>query len=90
MLKTRFKVGDIIEIEKYWDQGDDKWLSGIVQITDYTPHYPNTINGMYSMELLNGNFSSIRHNSDVFDNLQYLVWLGNINDNKTLRLLYGK
>lgn len=88
-MKNRFQKGDVIHIVKYWDQSDYVWLEGILLIDDYIPHYPSTLNGIYKIKQLKGNLRFYAINSEHFDNLEYLVWLGNINDNKSLRLLYA-
>ena len=83
--KPRFQIGDIIEVAKYWDQCDDAYISGIIQITGYEQY--ETI--IYQTKCLKGNTNWIAYNSTHFDILPYLVWLGNINDTPMLKVLYG-
>lgn len=85
----RFQEGDVIHVVKYYDVGDEVVEEGIVLILGYVPHYEHTVNGIYQIKPLKGNIGFIRFNSDQFDKLEYLVWLGNINENESLRLLYA-
>lgn len=84
----RFKVGDVVSIEKYWDQLGDEWLRGIVLITGFK-YYEKSKTAAYSLKCLSGNTNWLAYNSKMFDEIQYLVWLGNINDSTTLKVLYG-
>lgn len=86
---VRFKAGDIVEIVNYWNQDTELFEDGVVLIIDHNTITNYTKTGAYLMRLLKGSFSSCVYNSHSFDNLPYLVWLGNINENKALRLLYG-
>jgi len=89
-MSTRFQVGDIISLEKYWDHGEGCFLSGVIEITSYEPHYTNTLNGIYEIRTLKGNIGWTSYNSSMFDVLPYLVFIGNIYTDRALRLLYGK
>ena len=90
MVKVRFKVGDVIEVAKYWDQGDDRWQEGIVQIVAYEQPGEYAPTGVYHLKILKGSITWAAYNTKFMDELPYLIWMGNINEDKTLRLLYGK
>jgi len=87
-MAARFKTGDLIDIYM-WDHGGDKFLEGIVLIEEYVPHYPTTINGAYKLRTIKGNSRLVAINSDTFDKVNTNIWIGNIEDNPTLKALYG-
>ena len=89
MAKTRFKPGDILNVH-IWDVGDEKWQDGIVQIVEWIPPYKHTKNGVYKFKRLSGNATFTIYNAVPFDNEMYTIWLGNIYEDKALRILYGK
>jgi len=88
-MLNRFHVGDIIEVRKYYDQGDERWKSGIVHITEYNPNCKHTKYGIYSISSLRGDIGWISINAQLLDTMDYVVWLGNIKEDRILRLLYG-
>ena len=88
-MAPRFKAGDLLEVH-VWDQGDDIWQDGIVLITEYQPHYKHTTNGVYKFKCIKGNASWISFNSDSFDRINTHIWIGNIADDATLKVLYGQ
>ncbi len=91
MVDVRFKVGDIIHITKYNDPNAEIYdKQGIVLISDYTGPYVNSTKGIYILETLRGNLTFINYGAQFFDKLPYLVYIGNIYDNPTLKVLYGQ
>lgn len=90
MARNRFIPGDIIRVERYFDLGDDRYKSGIIQITGYDPDADHTTYGTYDLTVLEGDIEWIRINAKLFDQEECIVWLGNINEDRALRLLYGR
>lgn len=90
MAKARFQVGDIIDVTKYLEQEDNSIRSGICIITGYTPPSKYSPKGTYDTKVIKGNITFIRYGALFFDESPYLVWIGNINDNPILKLLYGE
>lgn len=87
--QNRFIIGDILDVVKFWDQCDNEIKSGIVEITDYTPNTKHTRYGLYETNNIRGNLGWMAINAQYLDDSIYVVWLGNINTDKVLRVLYG-
>lgn len=85
----RFKVGDLIEVVKYLDRDDGSIQSGIILITGYGGPTKYSPKGTYSTRVVKGSVKFSKYGAVFFDDLPYLVWIGNIKDNKALRILYG-
>jgi hypothetical protein len=90
LMKFRFQEGDVVLIEKYWDQSDSTWRRGVVLIKSYKilKNDPSC-KAVYNTKCLSGDTTWISYNTEYFDKLPYLVWLGNINENPGLKVLYG-
>lgn len=88
-IDLRFKVGDIIEVAKYWDQGEDMWRSGVIMITEIGPPGPYNSKGSYGTKRMSGDIHWISTSVEFLDKMNYLIWIGNIEDNPALKVLYG-
>ena len=88
MKKNKYEVGDILLITDF-DQGDEIWKTGIIQITGYEPETPNTEYGLYEIKKLTGNINWICRNAEGLDDTPDVRLLGNINIDKGWKVLYG-
>lgn len=88
MRKNKYDVGDILLITT-WDQGDEKWQTGIVQITDYDPKCNHTEYGVYETKHLVGDITWICINAQILDDTPDVRILGNIGVDKGWKVLYG-
>lgn len=86
MQKARFKKGDIIQIDKHIAMGRIK--QGIVHINDLstpTQLYPQ---GVYTFSVLKGNIDIVGMDAYYFDILDNIKYLGNVDSNPGLKVLY--
>lgn len=86
---TKYKVGDVIKVTDYWDQGDEHYESGILLITEYEPPWEHASCGAYYLKPLEGNISIIGWSTSEVDTMENIELLGNINVDKALWVLYG-
>lgn len=95
----KFFAGDVLKVYSY-DQGDEVWQWGIIQILDYIGPYASAPQGTYKTLPLRGSITFIAINSYEIDNARpiedcrihnsgtYVNYVGNISD-KAIRVLYG-
>lgn len=88
MKKNKYDVDDILLITA-WDQGDEKWQTGIIQITNYEPISSHTEYGVYETKHLAGNIHWLCINAQILDDTPDVRILGNIGIDKGWKVLYG-
>lgn len=88
MRKNKYDIDDVLLITA-WDQGDEKWQTGIIQITDYYPKSSHTEYGIYETKQLRGDITWICINAQILDDTPDVRLLGNINVDKGWKVLYG-
>ena len=86
---TKYKPGDLVSVDNYWDQGEEVFESGIMLIEGHHEH-PHTEYGVYEVNCLSGTIAFVYINASVFDKLTCTTYLGNINEDNALRVLYGR
>jgi hypothetical protein len=87
-MAPRFKVGDFIEVYHY-DLNEEYLYEGIIMITEYEPISPYSSKGTYSMKCIRGSVTWVSYSAYFFDEINTHILLGNINDDATLKVLYG-
>lgn len=88
MRRNKYDVDDVLLITA-WHQGDEKWQTGIVQITGYDPESAYTEYGVYETKRLIGDIHWLCINARTLDETPDVRILGNINIDKGWKILYG-
>lgn len=88
MRKNKYDIGDILLVTDF-DQGDEIWQTGIIQITGYDPQASHTEYGIYETKRLTGDITWICRNAQGLDDTPDVRLLGNINVDKGWKVLYG-
>lgn len=88
MRKNKYDVGDILLVTDF-DQCDEIWQTGIIQITGYEPESKHTEYGLYEIKRLSGDINWICRNAQGLDDTYDVRLLGNINVDKGWKVLYG-
>ncbi len=74
---ARFKPGDVIDIIA-WDQGDEQWDRGVIEILEHQPIVSHTKNGCYVTQNLTGSVTWISVNADILDNADHFDVIPNL------------
>lgn len=85
--KVWYIIGDVVEVKMY-DEDTEEIVKGIVEITGWDDS-EHTRYGMYDLRCLSGNVPYFAVNVNWFQE-SVIKYLGNIEKNKALRVLYGK
>ena len=91
-LEPEFRPGDLFEVVA-WDNGEDRWEYGTIMLTDRYMENPYKGQWSYGVEPISGTITwsavGMAHFQGIKVSLQK-KYIGNIYDNPTLRVLYGK
>ena len=91
-LQPQCKIGDLYEVVAY-DQGDCRWEYGVILITEVHDSAAYKGGWAYYIEAISGTIKwtavGIGHFQDESSHLKK-KYLGNVNTDKALRILYGK
>lgn len=87
--KPLFRKGDVIAV-LHFDQGDEVWKQGVIQIEWYRRNVMHTRNGAYGIKNLSGELRWVSCNIDCLEKDSFVKYMGNVKRDTTLKVLYGK
>lgn len=86
--KNKYNEGDVLLVTT-WDQGDEVWKTGTIQIVEYSPVHEYTEYGVYITRRLSGDITWLCVNAKSLDEEPDVKILGNVHTDSGWKVLYG-